>query len=37
MRENYKEDINYIKLITRTNCIKNLSVDDYNKLPLSVK
>ncbi len=37
MRENYREDLNHIELITRTNPIKNLSADDYNKLPVSIK
>jgi len=37
MRDDYKENLNYIGVITRTNPIKNLSVEDYNSLPISIK
>lgn len=37
MRENYNDNLNHIQVITRTNPIKNLSADDYNKLPISIK
>lgn len=37
MRENFNDNLNHIELITRTNPIKNLSADDYNKLPMSIK